>query len=112
MIRLLGWGDETVPPQKAADPGFMPLLESLEARVVLSHGGKVKIDFEIANPHVPAHVSTLPPPAVDLAATPAGSDGPSGLVHVPVGQDGFDRVWVGNGGEVILTHGKATPILF
>jgi hypothetical protein len=114
MNGLLSWGDESVGPRAESTRGFVPNLESLESRVVLSHGGKVKIDFEIANPHVPAHVSTLPPPAVHLAAAPAGPDGASeatGLVHVSGDQDGFDRVWVGSGDDIAIKR-KATPILF
>ena len=111
MNGLLSWGDESVGPRAAGTRGFVPTLESLETRVVLSHGGKVKIDFEVANPHVPAHVSTLPPPTVHLAAAPAGPDEPTGLVQVAGDQDGFDRVWVGSGDDIAIKR-KATPILF
>ena len=88
MIRLPGWGDEAVPP-RAAGGGFVPHLESLEARLVLS--GKIKMDFAVANPDVPAHVSTLPPPAVGLAPAPGGAGEAAGLVQLPGGESGFDR---------------------
>jgi hypothetical protein len=93
MIRLLGRGDEAGPPRAAADAGFVPRLETLEARVALSTwsvGKKVKIDFAVANPDVPAQVSTLPPPAVGVAPPPADADAAAGLVRVP-GRAGFDR---------------------
>lgn len=100
MVRLLGWGDGAVSPRVSAAPGFVPQLEALDGRVVPSHTGKVKIDFAIANPDVPAHVSTLPPPAADLAAAPAPPDGTTGLVHFPgSGEAGFEHVWVGGAGR-------------
>jgi hypothetical protein len=79
----------------------VPQLESLDGRVVPALVGKIKIDFAVANPDVPAHVSTLPPPAVGLAAPPAGSDGlsgPTGPVQVPGGSAaGFERASDGGG---------------
>ena len=119
MNGLMGWGEGGMGPRTAGNPGFVPQLESLEARVALSTwsaGKKVKIDFVDEYPHIPAHVFTLPPPAPGLAA-PAGSadpDGPPGLVHAPAGQDGFHSVWVGPGDDVTTMRmvGIATPILF
>jgi hypothetical protein len=94
MIRLLGWGDEAVPPRAAAARGFVPQLETLDGRVVPS---RVKIDFCLADTGVPAQLSTVTPvPAVSLVAAPAGQDGANaltGLVNVPgSGEAGFDRV--------------------
>ena len=93
MIRLLGCGDGAVAPR------FVPQLEALEGRVVLS--GKVKIDFEVADPGVPVQVSTVPAPAAGLLAAPAdpgGATGATAPVHVHgSGVSGFDRVggiWV------------------
>jgi hypothetical protein len=116
MNGLVGWGEGGAGPRTAGNPGFVPQLESLEARVALSTwsaGKKVKIDFVDENPHIPAHVFTLPPPAPALAAAPADPDAPPGLVHAPAGQDGFHSVWVGPGDDVTtMRSGKATPILF
>jgi hypothetical protein len=104
MNGLLGRSDEAAGPQSAANRGFVPQLESLVARVALSTWGagkKVKIDFAVANPEVPAHVSTLPPPAVGLAAAPADANGLSDPVHVPGGDEaGFARVGVGGGWDL------------
>src|SRR5947209_3936995 len=86
---VAGVGDEAGPSRAAPDRGFVPRLESLEARVVLSEGKKVKIDFAITDP---AQVSTVSPPAVGLVAPPAGPFAAAGPVQVPGGNAGFDPV--------------------
>lgn len=88
MIRLLGWGDEAVPPRAAAARGFVPQLEALDGRVVPSG---VKIDFCLADTGVPPQVSTVtPPPDVVLLGAPA-SPGGAAPVQVPDAA-GFHRV--------------------
>src|SRR5262245_9517125 len=90
MIGLSGRGVEVDAPRTAGRV-FVPTLEFLEGRTVPGYG-KVKIDFEVANPEVPAHVSTLPPPAAGLAAPPADAGEAAGLIHLPGdGKAGFDR---------------------
>jgi hypothetical protein len=103
MIRLLGWGDETTTPR--AEQGFVPRLESLEHRVVLSEGRKVKIDFAVTDA---AQVSTVPAPVVGLVAPPSGAGGSAGSVTAPGGEAGFDRVWVGTVEYDAAAHGTKT----
>jgi hypothetical protein len=88
MIRLLGWVDETT---RAAEPGFVPRLESLEHRVVLSEGKKVKIDFAAIDP---VQVWTVPAQAVGLVAPPADPADTGGPVQVAGGVLGFESVYV------------------
>jgi hypothetical protein len=88
MIGLLKGG--VAVDEGRAGRGFVPHVESLEGRVVPGYG-RVKIEFEVANPEVPAQVSTLPPPAADLAAPQAEANG-VGLVQLPgSGESGFNR---------------------
>jgi hypothetical protein len=101
MIRLLGWGDETTP--RAAEPGFVPRLESLEHRVVLSEGRKIKIDFGVT---AAAQVSTEPAPVVGLVAPPADPTAAGGSVQVPGGTAGFDPVYVGIEPALLISSGK------
>jgi hypothetical protein len=101
MIRLLGWGDETATP-RAEEPGFVPRLESLEHRVVLSEGKKVKIDFAMTDP-VQAGTAS---PAVGLVAPPADPTAAGGSVQVPGGTAGFDPVYVGIEPALLISSGK------
>ena len=89
MTRLLGWGDEATTPR--AEQGFVPRLESLERRVVLAEGKKVKIDFAVT---YPVQVGTGSP-AVGLSRPPAVAAAAAGSVQVSAGTAGFDPVYVG-----------------
>jgi hypothetical protein len=110
MIRLLMWGDEGAVP-RAAGRGFVPRLEALDERVM----PYCKIHLVIAtDPGVAVQPSIESPPAVSLAAAPAGATGPTGRVQVlGSGGAGSDPIWVGGSGqEVPSSTGKATPVLF
>jgi hypothetical protein len=96
MIRLLGWGGESVPPRAAAR-GFVPQLETLDGRVVPSVSvAGIKGELTLASgPGVAVQQRIESPPDVVLLGAPgdpSDEDGAAAAAHVPgSGEAGFHR---------------------